>query len=117
MHKLTISRLKKIIAEEVSLLKEGEKEDQAAAMAQNASKLLKAIELFKASASSKALSSADAANTTLEKHLLETEKMLKRIVASPMTHVDGPKQPDEVPSSPVASQSLSAKKVSIKPNI
>jgi hypothetical protein len=31
MHKLTISRLKKIIAEEVSLLKEGEKEDQAAA--------------------------------------------------------------------------------------
>jgi hypothetical protein len=122
MPKLTISRLRKIIAEEVSLLREGEKEDQAASMAQNASKLLKAIESFKSTASSKAKSSADASNATLEKHLLEAEKMLKRIVASPLNYVDGPKQPIAgTPSAVVPDQSLAGaattKKVSVKPAV
>jgi hypothetical protein len=91
MPKLTISQLRKIISEEVQVLREGEKEDQAAAMAQNASKLLKAIESFKLVASAKAKSGADSSGSSLEKHLLEAEKMLKRIVASPLEYVDGQK--------------------------
>jgi len=91
MSKLTILQLRKIIAEEVQVLREGDKEDQAAAMAQNASKLLKAIESFKLVASAKVKSSADSSGFSLEKHLLEVEKMLKRVVASPIEHVDGPK--------------------------
>lgn len=121
MPKLTISRLRKIIAEEVSLLREGEKEDQAAAMATSASKLLKAIEAFKSAASAKAKSSADSSGASLEKHLKEAEKMLKRIVSSPMQHVDGPKLQ---PVSPVASveppqppTTDTAKKVSLKPDV
>lgn len=122
MPKLTISHLRKIIAEEVSLLREGEKEDQAASMAQNASKLLKAIESFKSAASAKAKSSADTSNATLEKHLLEAEKMLKRIVASPLNYVDGPKSPvagtpsavEPSQPSPLAS---TTKKVSVKPAV
>jgi hypothetical protein len=108
MPKLTISQLRKIISEEVQVLREGEKEDQAAAMAQNASKLLKAIESFKSVASAKAKSGADSSGASLEKHLLETEKMLKRIVASPLEYVDGPKvapQPSDAGS----------KKVTLKP--
>lgn len=108
MSKLTISQLRKIIAEEVQVLKEGDKEDQAAAMAQNASKLLKAIESFKLVASAKVKSSADSSGFSLEKHLLETEKMLKRVVASPLEHVDGPKS---MPSS----SEQGVKKVSLKP--
>jgi len=110
MPKITISQLRRIISEEVKVLKEGDREDQAAAMAQNASKLLKAIESFKSVASAKAKSSADASAVALDKHLLETEKILKRIVVSPMEYVDGPKTP---PSTAVASGD--EKKVSVKP--
>jgi len=126
MLKLTISRLRKIIAEEVTLLAEGEKEDQAASMAQNASKLLKSIEAFKSAASAKAKSSADEMGTTLDEHLKESERVLKRIVMSPMNYVDGPKPAvqQSTPAAPtpvVASQPLpstdSSKKTSLKPNV
>lgn len=128
MPKLTISRLRKIIAEEVTLLREGDKEDQAASMAQNASKLLKAIESFRSAASAKAKSTSDSTGTTLEEHLQETERVLKRIVGSPLNYVDGPKpqvQPTVTPSStpvpPVSAveppQAQSTKKVSLKPSV
>lgn len=110
MSKLTVAQLRKIISEEVQILREGEKEDQAAAMATAASKLLKAIETFKSAASAKAKSNADPSGTSLEKHLQEAEKMLKRIVASPMVHVDGPK----MPQAPAPTEA--PKKVSLKPS-
>jgi hypothetical protein len=77
----TITQLRKIIAEELKLLREGEAEETAAKMANDASKLLKAIETFKSSATAKA-------KADMGKHLDEVEKMLKRIVASPMQSVD-----------------------------
>jgi len=117
MSKLMISQLRKIIAKEVFLLREGEKEDQAAAMAISASKLLKAIEAFKLAASAKAKSSADSAGASLEKHLQEAEKMLKRIVSSPMQHVDGKKPvPSGEVSQSTASDQAQTKKVSIDPS-
>lgn len=119
MPQLTISQLRKIISEEVKLLREGDKEDQAASMATAASKLLKAIEAFKSAASAKAKSSMDSSGMSLEKHLQESEKMLKRIVASPLQHVDGPKAPvatSSVVEPPQASVAPS-KKVSVKPTV
>ncbi len=110
MPKLTISQLRKIIIEEARILKEGEKEDQAAAMAQNASKLLKAIESFKVVASINAKSSTDSSGTSLEKHLQETEKMLKRIVGSPLGYVDGSKASSTTPD-------VKTKQASIKPSV
>lgn len=115
MPKLTISQLRKIISEEVQILREGEKEDQAAAMATAASKLLKAIESFKSAASAKAKSNADVSGTSLEKHLQESEKMLKRIVASPLEHVDGPKVGVSAAPAPAAVGGA-PKKVSLKPS-
>lgn len=120
MPKLTISQLRKIISEEVSILREGDKEDQAASMATAASKLLKAIESFKGASSAKAKSSIDSGGMSLEKHLQEAEKMLKRIVASPLQHVDGPKisVTPSAPAEPSQSSTLAAtKKVSVKPSI
>jgi len=84
MSKITITELRKIIAEEIKNLQEGVNEDQAAAMASNASKLLKAIESFKEVATAKA-------KADLGDHVDETEKLLKRIIASPMQYVDMPK--------------------------
>jgi len=114
MPKLTVAQLRKIISEEVQILREGEKEDQAAAMATSASKLLKAIESFKAAASAKAKSSMDSSGTSLERHLQLAEKMLKRIVESPMMHVDGPKAPP--PTAPSAPAGETSKKVTLKPS-
>ena len=122
MPKLTISQLRKIISEEVKILREGDKEDQAAAMAKAAAALLKAIESFKSAASAKAKSSMDSAGLSLEKHLQESEKMLKRIVGSPLQHVDGPKTSVVATGAkvePAAPQPVSsdAKKVSVKPTV
>lgn len=108
MHKLTISQLRKIISEEVKILSEGEKEDQAAAMAQNASKLLKAIEAFNSVASAKAKSTSSPSGEALDKHLVDVEKLLKRIVGSPLEYVDGPKNIDQQPEA-------GKKTVSLKP--
>lgn len=84
MSKITITELRKIISEEIKNLREGANEDQAAAMASSASKLLKAIESFKEVATAKA-------KADLGTHVDETEKLLKRIVASPMQYIDAPK--------------------------
>jgi len=113
MSKLTIRQLRKIILEEVEVLREGEKEDQAAAMATTASKLLKAIESFKKAASAKAKSTIDSSGASLEMHLELTQKMLKRIVESPMMYVDGPKNTPAAP--PKDKDNGASKKVSLKP--
>lgn len=84
MPKITITELRKIIAEEIQSLREGANEDQAASMASNASKLLKAIESFKEVATAKA-------KADMGDHVEEAEKLLKRIVASPMQYIDAPK--------------------------
>lgn len=118
MPKLTISQLRKIISEEVKILREGDKEDQAASMATASSKLLKAIESFKSAASAKAKSNIDGNGMSLEKHLQEAEKMLKRIVASPLQHVDGPKAAVvSTPVEPSQSSVATTKKVSVKPSV
>ena len=111
MPKLTISQLRKIISEEVELIREGDREDQAAKMATAASKLLSAIESFKVAASAKAKSNMDSSGASLEKHLKEAEAMLKRIVASPLQHVDGPKP------QVTAVASSDAKSVSVTPSV
>lgn len=116
MPKLTISQLRKIISEEVKTLKEGDREDQAASMATTASKLLKAIELFNGVASAKAKSNMNSSGTSLEKHLQETEKMLKRIVASPLEHVDGQKTISANNDKSLGT-SIDGKTVSVKPNV
>ena len=121
MPKITTTRLRQIINEELLKLHEGDREDQAAAMATAASKLLKAIEAFKSAASAKAKSTMDGGGSSLEKHLKESEKMLKRIVASPLEHVDGqkPQVLSTTPASPPQPEELSepTKKVSVQPSV
>jgi len=89
MAKIGISRLKKIIREELENIYEGVDEDSAAKMAQTASKLLSAIESFKEASSEKVKSEV---GSSLE----GVEQLLKRVVASPMQYVDvtspGPKK-------------------------
>ena len=121
MPKITSNRLRQIINEEIKKLHEGDREDQAAAMATAASKLLKAIEAFKSAASAKAKSTMDPKGSSLDNHLKEAEKMLKRIVASPLEHVDGQK-PQTLPKAPVqpaqaGDLSQPEKKVSIQPSV
>lgn len=94
MAKIDINTLRKIILEEVKSLREGTEEDSAASLGMAASKLLKALEAFKESATDK--SKAD-----LGIHMEEVEKKLKRMVSSPMQYVDAPKK--------------MVKKVSLKP--
>lgn len=81
MPKIELTRLKKIIREEMALLHEGDDHDAAAKNMTNAAKLLKAIEAFKESTSS-------VAKGELGMHLEEVEKTLNRIVQSPMKYVD-----------------------------
>ena len=89
MAKIGITRLKKIIREELQNIYEGTDEDSAAKMAQAASKLLGAIESFKDSASEKVKSEVGS-------NLDGVEQLLKRVVSSPMQYVDvtaaGPKK-------------------------
>jgi len=85
MAKITIETLKKIISEEIqNTIREGANEDSAAALASSASKLLKAIESFKDAATEKS-------RVDMGSHVDEIEKILKRIIASPMQYVDVPK--------------------------
>lgn len=86
MAKIGISRLKKIIHEEISLLREGEDHDSASKIMSSATKLLSAIETFKETASEKAKAEM---GTNLE----GVEQLLNRIVASPMQYVDATKPP------------------------
>lgn len=86
MAKIGISRLKKIIREELSLLQEGEDHDSASKIMSSATKLLSAIETFKETASEKAKSEM---GTNLD----GVEQLLNRIVASPMQYVDATKPP------------------------
>lgn len=89
MAKIGISRLKKIIREELQNIYEGADEDAAAKIMSGASKLLNAIESFKESASEKV-------KAEVGSNLDNIEQMLKRIVSSPMQYVDatspGPKK-------------------------
>lgn len=94
MAKIDIATLRKIILEEVKSLREGDREDSAASLSMAASKLLKSVEVFKDSAS-------DMLKADLEHHLVEVEKILKRVIDSPTRYVDAPKK--------------MVKKVSLKP--
>lgn len=89
MAKIGISRLKKIIREEIENLYEGADEDAASKIMSSATKLLNAIESFKESSSEKLKSE-------LGSNLDGVEQLLKRVVASPMQYVDvtspGPKK-------------------------
>ena len=95
MPKIELNKLKNIIREEISKIREGADHDAASKNMSGATKLLNAIESFKESASEKA-------KAEMNTHLEEIEKLLSRIIASPMQYVDSVKPP-------------SAKKVSLKP--
>lgn len=109
--KITSSKLRQIINEEIQKLLEGDREDQAASMATAASKLIKALEAFQNVASEKAKSSSDSRNSSLMDHLKSAEKILKRVVASPLEYVDGPKVPSSLDNV------QQPKKVSIQPDL
>ena len=85
MAKITIQTLKKIISEEIkNIITEGDSEDKAAVLMSNASKLLKAIETFKVVATEKC-------KVDMGTCVDDMEKVLKRIINSPMQYVDVPK--------------------------
>lgn len=127
MPSITVNRLKRIIKEELQMLHEGEREEQGAVLNRACSELIKAIEKFKESSSAKAKSMMDGGGVSLENHLKEAEKMLKRITDTPKEFVDGPKQtaPQTPPAAPVAASpsttsavpTAANKKVSVQPNI
>ena len=89
MAKIGISRLKKIIREEIENLYEGADEDAASKIMSSATKLLNAIESFKENSSEKL-------KAELGSNLDGVEQLLKRVVASPLQYVDvtapGPKK-------------------------
>lgn len=95
MPQIKLDRLKKIIQEELALVKEGDNHADGAKLMTSAAKLLDAIEKFKKDASKKAL--AD-----VENDLGALEGKLKRITDSPMMYVD-------------SATSGQYKKVSLKP--
>ncbi|NBW06518.1 MAG: hypothetical protein EBR82_00655 [Caulobacteraceae bacterium] len=80
MPQITLKRLQQIIREELSL-NEGADHDSAAKVMSSATKLLKAVESFKSASSEKARSE-------MGTHLDEIEKILNRVVGSPMQYVD-----------------------------
>lgn len=86
MPKISITALRRIIAEEIEALQEGSGEDSAADIVSSASKLLKALESFKESTKDKAKVKSE-----LDPHVAEIEKFLKRVISSPMQYVDSPK--------------------------
>jgi hypothetical protein len=121
MPEITITRLRKIIKEELEMLREGDAEEQGAIVMRACSDLIKAIEKFGAIATSKAKSATDGAGDSLEKRLKSVEKTLKRITDLPKDYVDGPKQPEaslksSIEPAPVAPVP-GAKKVSVQPNV
>ena len=81
MSKIGLDKLKKIIQEEMISLHEGMDHDTAAKIMGGASKLLKAIESFKNTASEKV-------KAEMGSNLEEVEKLLNRIATSPMQYVD-----------------------------
>jgi hypothetical protein len=118
MPAITITRLKRIIQEELKMLREGDREEQGAVVMRACSDLIKAIEKFNAVAPAKAKSIMAGSGDTLEKRLREAEKLLKRITDSPKEYVDGPKQ-TPAPSAAAAPSAAPApdggKKVSVQP--
>lgn len=109
MPAITVNRLKKIIKEELQALHEGDIEDQGAAINRACSDLIKAVEKFKTVSSAKAKSIADSSGTSLESHLKEAEKLLKRITDTPKEYVDGPK--------PSVEPAATGVKMSIQPKV
>lgn len=91
MAKIGISRLKKIIREELENLREGDDHDAASKIMSAATKLLGAIESFKESASEKA-------KAEMGSNLEGIEKLLNRIVSSPMQYVDATNPPAKMVS-------------------
>ena len=86
MAKIGIARLKKIIQEEIENLHEGADHDSASKIMSSATKLLKAIESFKETSSEKVKSE-------MGDNLDSVEKLLNRVVSSPMQYVDTVKPP------------------------
>lgn len=95
MPKIELSRLKKIIQEEMMMLSEGSDHDAASKQMNSATKLLSALETFKETASEK--SKAEFGSI-----MDDFSKILSRIIASPMQYVDAAAPPK-------------TKKVSLKP--
>ena len=97
MPKIELDRLKKIIREELATkLNEGEDHNVASKQMSSATKLLGAVETFKNDASAKA-------KAEVGKLLEDLEKLLNRIIGSPMQYVDTTKPPQ-----------LQGKKVTLK---
>ena len=88
MPSIDLKKLKQIIREEVALVREGDDHDAAAKIVSSSAKLLKAIEAFKGSISEKV-------KADLGGHLEEVEKVLNRIVAPAVQHVDATKPPEK----------------------
>jgi len=95
MPQIKIDRLQAIIREELASLKEGTDHDAASKMMSSATKLLKAVETFKETASEKSKSEFGG-------NLDSIQQTLQRIIASPMQYVD-------------ATKPGAVKKVSLKP--
>jgi uncharacterized protein YicC (UPF0701 family) len=81
MPKIDLNRLKIIIREEIETISEGADHEAAAAVANTAAKLLKAIDAFKET-------SGEKLKSDVTMHIAELEKTLNRVVASPMSYVD-----------------------------
>jgi len=87
MPKIELDRLKKIIREELATkLNEGEDHNAASKQMSSATKLLGAVETFKNDASVKA-------KAEVGKLLEDLEKLLNRIIGSPMQYVDTTQPP------------------------
>jgi molybdenum-dependent DNA-binding transcriptional regulator ModE len=95
MSKIKIERLQSIIREELAALREGTDHDSASKLMSSATKLLNAIESFNEASSEK--SKAEIGDS-----LSSAQKILQRIIASPMQYVDSTGQ-------------AAVKKVSLKP--
>jgi|LauGreDrversion4_2_1035121.scaffolds.fasta_scaffold259096_2 hypothetical protein len=92
MRKITPKRLREIITEEISLLKEGGEEVKAVEdLFRVIRPLLQAIESFNEKAPEKVKASGCGSNSTLQACLQEIETTLNRISDSPKVHIDSVK--------------------------
>lgn len=105
MPKIDLDRLRTIIREELSAnLLEGADHDAASKQMSSAAKLLSALESFKETASEKI-------KAELGQCLEDMDKLLNRVIASPMQYVDATKE--KLPTPPGAG-APAGKKVTLK---
>lgn len=111
MNRINMNKLKKIIREELKLIREGAEHEAVAKNSAACSKLLKAIETFNQEASEKMKSAAQ------EMGLNKVEEKIKFAVGSPLEFIDPIVSEEPKLSATPKKLDSSSQKVAVKPQV